>query len=136
MASAAQNWTEVLKLTGHLLALDPLAGATGYVLDLDPVNYADAYFYDALANYELGRIDAAEKSGLKAEHLDLRTHFPQLHLVLAEIFARKHNYSTAVSEVQTFLDLAPTAKNIEQVRERLAELQKLDASASATDKPN
>ena len=136
MASEAQNWTEVLKLTGHILALDPLAGATGYILDLDPVNYADAYFYDSLANFELNRIDAAEKSGLKAEHLDLRTHFPQLHLILAEIFARKHNYSTAISELQTFMDLAPTAKNVEQVRERQAELQKLDASAAATEKPN
>lgn len=136
MASNAQNWTEVLKLTGHILALDPLAGATGYILDLDPVNYADAYYYDSLANYALNRIEAAEKSGLKAEHLDLRTHFPQLHLILGEIFARKHNYSTAISEVQTFLELAPGANNVEHVRERLAELQKLDASAATTEKHN
>jgi tetratricopeptide (TPR) repeat protein len=75
MAYETENWTEVLNLTGH-------------ILDLDPLNCAEAYFYNAVANYELNKIEDAEKSGLKAEHLDLRTRFPQLHLLLAEIFDR------------------------------------------------
>jgi len=66
------------------------------------LNYADAYFYNAVANYKLNKIEAAEKSGLKAEHLDLVTRFPQLHLLLAEIFAQKGNYDRAISEIQTY----------------------------------
>jgi tetratricopeptide (TPR) repeat protein len=138
MAYEAENWTEVLKLTGHILVLDPLnqVAVTGYILDLDPLNYAEAYFYNSVANYKLNKIEDAEKSALKAEHLDLRTHFPQLHLLLAEIFARKNNYATAISEIQTYLELVPHAKDADQVREQLAKLEKLNGSVSTSEKPD
>jgi hypothetical protein len=132
MAYETGNWTDVLNLTGHILDLDPLnhAAVTGYILDLDPLNYADAYFYNAVANYKLNKIEDAEKSGLKAEHLDLRTHFPQLHLLLAEIFTRKNNYTLAIEEIQTYLALAPHAKGADQAREQLGKLEKLNGSVS------
>ena len=138
MAYQTGNWTEVLNLTGHILDLDPFnqAAVTNYILDLDPLNYGDAYFYNAVANYKLNKIEDAEKSGLKAEHLDLRTHFPQLHLLLAEIFARKNNYALAIAEIQTYLALAPHAKDAGQAREQLAKLEKLNGSASTSEKPD
>jgi tetratricopeptide (TPR) repeat protein len=138
MAYETGNWTEVVNLTDHILGLDPLnrdAGTT-YILDLDRLNYADAYFYNAVANYQLNRIEDAEKSGLKAEHLDLRPRFPRLHLLLAEIFARKSNYPMAIGEIQTYLELAPNAKDADQIREQLAKLEKLNGSASTTEKPD
>jgi hypothetical protein len=138
MAYEAENWAEVLKLTGHILDLDPLsqAPATGYMLDLDPLNYTGVYFYNSLANFKLNRIDDAEKSALKAEHLDLRTSFPQLHLLLAEIFARTNRYAAAILQTQTYLELVPHAKNADQVREQLAKWEKLNASVSTGQKPD
>jgi hypothetical protein len=138
MAFEAENWTEVLKYTAHILDLDPWnrTNLTGYILDLDPLNYAEAYFYDSFANYKLNKIEAAEKSALKAEHLDLRTHFPQLHLLLAEIYARKNNYALAIEELQTYLGLAPHAKDADQQREQLAKLEKLNGPVSTTEKPD
>jgi len=138
MAYQTGNWTEVLNLTNHILDLDPLnrAAVTGYILDLDPFTYAGAYFYNAVANYQLNKLDDAEKSGLKAEHLDLWTHFPQLHLLLAEIFARKNNYALAIAQIQTYLALAPHAKDADQAREQLAELEKLNGSVSTSEKPD
>jgi hypothetical protein len=138
MAYQTGNWTEVLNLTGHILDLDPLnhAAVTGYILDLDPLTYTEVYFYNAVANYKLNKIEDAEKSGLKAEHLDLRTHFPQVHLLLAEIFARKNNYALAIEEIQTYLALAPHAKDADQVREQLAKLEKLNGSVSTSEKPD
>ena len=133
MAYQAEDWTQVLNLTNHVLELDPLkyADVTGYIVDLDPLDYAEAYFYNSAANYKLNRIEDAEKSGLKAERLDVRPRFPQLHLVLAEIFARKNNYATAISEVKIYLELVPHAKNADQVREQLAKLEKLNGQASS-----
>ena len=138
MAYEAENWTEVLKPTGHILDLDPLnhADVTGYVVDLDPLNYAEAYFYNSVANYKLNKIEDAEKSALKAEHLDLRTRFPQLHLVLARIFARKNNYALAIAEIQTYLALTPHAKDADQVREQLAKWETLNGSVSTSEKPD
>jgi tetratricopeptide (TPR) repeat protein len=137
MAYETGKWNDVLSLTDHVLDLDPLnrAAATTYILDLDPSNYADAYFYNAMANYKLNKIEDAERSGLKAEHVDMLPRFPQLHLLLAEIFARKNNYARAVAEIQMYLELAPHAKDAEQARERLAKLQTLNGAAPASEKP-
>jgi Tetratricopeptide repeat len=138
MAYEAEDWTQVLNLTNHVLDLDPLnyANVTGYILDLDPLDYAEAYFYNSAANYKLNKIEDAEKSGLKAERLDVRPRFPQLHLLLAEIFARKNNYPTAISETKIYLELAPHAKDADQVRERLAKLEKLNDSVSTSENPD
>jgi tetratricopeptide (TPR) repeat protein len=138
MAYEAENWTEVLKFTGHILDLDPFnkAAATGYILDLDPLNYTAAYFYDSVANYKLNKIEDAEKSALKAEHLDLLTRFPQLHLILADVYARKNNYPSAISEIQEYLELVPHANNAHQVREQLAKWKKLNGSVSTSEKPD
>ena len=140
MAYKAQSWREVLNLTGHILRFDPLnyAHVTGYILDLDPFDYAEAYFYDAMANYKLNKLEDAEKSALKAASLDTRPRFPRLHLLLAEIFARKNSYSSAISEIQTYLELVPHAQNADELREWSVKLQKLDRPASTkqkTDEP-
>jgi regulator of sirC expression with transglutaminase-like and TPR domain len=63
------------------------------------------------------------------------TRFPQLHLLLAEIFARKNDYAIAISELQTYLELVPHAKDADLLRERLANLEKLNGSMSASEKP-
>ena len=133
MAYQARNWTEVLDLTNHVVELDPLkySSVTGYMLDLDPLDFAEAFFYNSAANFQLNNIEAAEKSGLKAERLDVRPRFPQVHLLLAEIFARKANYSSAITEAQIYLQLAPHAREADRVRARLAEFVKLNGSSTS-----
>jgi tetratricopeptide (TPR) repeat protein len=137
MAYEAGNWAEVLQFTGHIMDLDLLnyGNVAGYILDLDEWNSAGAYFYNAVANYKLNKIEEAEKSALKAEHLDLRANFPQLHLLLGEIFARKKDYAVAASELRTYLELVPHAKDGDLVRERLAKLEKLSRPAPTSEKP-
>jgi hypothetical protein len=138
MAYEEGNWTVLLTLTDHILDHDPLnrVDVTGYIVDLDPFNCTEAYFYNAVANYQLNKFNDAEKSGLKAEHLDLLTRFPQLHFLLGEIFARKNDYAAAISEIQTYLELSPHATNADQVREQLAKLEKLNGSVSPSEKPD
>jgi tetratricopeptide (TPR) repeat protein len=137
MAFVEENWPVLLALTNHILDLDPLnrAAVTAFIVDLDPVNCADAYFYNAAANFQLNKLEAAEKSALKAEHIALPAHFPQVHLLLGEIFARKNDNATAIAELQTYLEMAPHAQNADQVRARLAKLQKLNDPVKAAEKP-
>jgi Tetratricopeptide repeat len=136
MAYSEKNWKEVLELTGHILDLDPLGHTkvTGYVVDMDLLNSAEAYFYNAVANYELGRMDEAEKSAVKAEHVDLLTRNPQLHLLLAEIYAQKNSFGAAIEEIETYLALVPGGKDVEQVREQLAKLEKLNGAVPTSGK--
>ena len=128
MAFKAGNWTEVLQLTGYIIDHDLLnhGDIAGDLLDLDEVNPAEAYFYNAVANFKLDKIEEAQKSALKAEHVDLRTNFPQLHLLLGEIFVRTKNYTSAILELQTYLKLAPHPKDADLVREQLAKLETQD----------
>ena len=93
------------------------------------------YFYNAVANYKLNRIEEAEKSVLKAERADLLTKFPQLHVLLAEIYTQKKNYPGAILELRSYLELTPHAKDAYLIRERLAKLEERNRSASATEKP-
>jgi hypothetical protein len=137
MACEAGNWTEVLRFTGHIMDFDLLnhGNFAGYVLDLDEWNSAGAYFYNAVANYKLNKFEEAEKSALKAERADLPTNYPQLHLLLAEIFARKKDYGVAISELRTYLELVPHAKDGDLIRERLEKLEKLNGPAPTSEKP-
>jgi tetratricopeptide (TPR) repeat protein len=131
MASDARDWTEVVHLTGHILDSDPLNHSNGYIVDFDASNCTEAYFYNAFANYKLKKLDDAEKSALKAEQrANVGARYPQLHLLLAEIFAEKNNYSGAINEAQTYLELVPDAKDADQVRAQLTKLEKLNAAAS------
>jgi tetratricopeptide (TPR) repeat protein len=131
------NWPVLLALSNHILALDTLnqVNVTAFIVDLDPINYADAYFYNAAANFQLNKIEEAQKSALKAERIALPARFPQVHLLLGEIFARKNDYATAIMELNTYLELAPNATNAAQVRLHLAKLQQLNDSAKTTEKP-
>ena len=136
MAFEAQNWTEVLRLTNHVMDLDPLSHtlAAEYILDLDEWNPAAAYYYNAVGNYMLNRIEEAQKSALKAQHLDMRPHFPQIHALLAEIYAQKKQYALAASELRNFLELVPQVKNADEIRELLAELEKRSRATPTNEK--
>jgi hypothetical protein len=138
MAFQEENWTEVLRLTHHIFELDPLnhTDVSGYIVDSDPINSADAYFYNAFANYKLNNFVEAEKSALKAEHMAMLSRFPQLHLLLAELFARKDDFAPAISQLEIYLQLVPNAQNADQVRVQLARLQKLNNTPSPTEKPD
>jgi tetratricopeptide (TPR) repeat protein len=138
MAFEEGNWPVLLALTNHILDLDPLnhVAVTAFIVDLDPINCADAYFYNAAANFALNKIEAAEKSALKAEHIALPARFPQVHLLLGEIFARKNDYATAIMELHMYLELAPNATNADQVRVHLAKLQKLNDPVKSAEKPD
>jgi hypothetical protein len=138
MEYEAGNWTGVVHLTGHILELDLLnhESVTGYIVDFDPSNCAEAYLYNAMANYQLGKFEDAERNALKAEQRADLSRFPQLHLLLAEIYARKNSYGDAISELQAYLQLVPNAKNAVQVREQLAKLEKLNGSELSKRKPD
>jgi tetratricopeptide (TPR) repeat protein len=131
LAYEASNWKDVLSYTDHILDLDPLNRVAGYVLDLDATSYTAAYFFNAVANYNLNKFAEAEKSGLKAVRLDLMSHFPQVHLLMADLFTRKGSYDMAIVETRTYLDLAPHGKSADMARVQLAKLEKSNGAVSA-----
>jgi len=95
---------------------------------LDGVDFPAVFFYNSLANYRLGNLEQAEKSARKAETLGAQRSFPQVSLLLGAMLAKRQDYADAADEFRAYLKAAPSAPNADQVRQQLAEVEKLRAT--------
>jgi hypothetical protein len=116
----------------QLAALQAVAGqwpevvaTTGAALHLDPNDYPQAYYLNALANFNIRNTDAAETSAREAERLDPGRQFPRSWLVLGRILEVRRQFVEAAAQMREYLKLAPRAPDAAAVRARLAEIEKL-----------
>jgi tetratricopeptide (TPR) repeat protein len=109
MAALEQKWQETADLTDHALKLNPL-------------DFPYGYYLDALSNFYLNRLDTAEKSARMLERLDGQHRYPEVHLLLANVFRRKHDAAGEAAQLWDYLKRAPQAANAPQVRARLHKL--------------
>ncbi len=115
-----KNWQEVANLTDQ-------------ALELDPLDFPQGHLFNAVANLYLGKLDVAERSVRKAQRLDSQHQMPQTFLVLADILERKQDIAGSVDQLRSYLKLAGTAPNSDQVRARL---EKLEKALVANKQPN
>jgi tetratricopeptide (TPR) repeat protein len=108
-----------------------LAATTGAALHLDARDYPQAYYLNALANFNIGNADAAEKSAWEAERLDPRRLFPGSWQVLGRVLALRREFAEALAQMREYLRLAPHAPDAPSVRARMAEIEKLSAAGAA-----
>ncbi len=109
-AATENDWDQVEKLSGRALALDP-------------VNNPYSLFYTADAGFHLNQIADAEKNALAAVQLDIWHHMPEVHLLLAQVYATKGDLSAEMTQLKEYLKLAPDAANAAEARTMLARLQ-------------
>lgn len=103
LAAQERSWQEIVDLTDHAMQLDPLDFPAGFYLN-------------ALANFNLGRLDTAESSVRKAQRIDNRHRFPQTRLLLANLLHRKQDHAAEIEQLRDYLKIAPQAADAEQVR--------------------
>jgi tetratricopeptide (TPR) repeat protein len=106
-----------------------VADTTDRALRLNPVDFPAAYFYNSVANYNLKKIDAAEKSAREAQKLDPQHRIPKLDHLLGMILAERRDYAGAAEHMRNYLKFAPGAQDADKVRSQLTELEKLTGSA-------
>jgi tetratricopeptide (TPR) repeat protein len=106
-----------------------LAETTGALLRLAPYDYPQAYYMNAVANYNLRNFDAAEKSAREAERLDAQGRLPRIWQFLGTILANRGAFPEAAEQMRQYLKLAPQAPDAGAVRERLSRLEALSAAA-------
>lgn len=102
--------------------------SSGYLdraVELDPVDFPQVWYADAVANFNLGKYDAAEKAARAAVKLDPRHVNPRSDYLLGLVLAQKKDYAGAAAELTEYIELAPSAPDILQVQEELGELEKL-----------
>jgi predicted Zn-dependent protease len=109
-AATEANWNEVSKLSQRALALDP-------------VNNVYSLYYAADASVHLLHLTEAETNALAAVQLDTWHHLPQLHLLLAQVYAAKGDVRAEVASLRQYLKLAPNSGDAPGAKNTLAQLE-------------
>jgi len=115
LAVEAAKWSEVLVNTHHALQLDP--AGTPHI-----------WFYDALANFQLGKTNTAEASALKSLAIDPAHSIPNTEQLLAVILSRKRDYAGAIAHLRNCLTYLPSGPNSTLVKQQIAQLELSSAS--------
>jgi tetratricopeptide (TPR) repeat protein len=115
LAAKDANWQDSGKYLDH-------------AVQLDPVDFPQAWYADAVANYNLKQYDAAEKSARAAIKLDPHHVNPRADYLLGLVLGEKHDYTGAVAQLNEFVKLAPNAPDLTQVKDQLAQYEKLAGS--------
>jgi superkiller protein 3 len=110
IAARQRKWQEV-------------ADTTGRALKLNPIDFPGAYFYNAVASYNLKNLQAAEKSAREALRLDTQHSFPRIDHLLGVILVRKGDLSGAAQHLKNYLELVPNASDAPAVRKQLAKVE-------------
>ena len=115
MAVVENKWTEAAQLTDQLIQLNSFA-------------YPMAYFFNAAANLNLGKLDEAERSARKFQEMDKSHSRPDIALLLANILTGKHQYAEAAQLYRDYLAQKPDAPNAAALKN---EAQRLDGLSAA-----
>jgi tetratricopeptide (TPR) repeat protein len=122
LAFTAKQWPEVVHATERLLALNP-------------VSFPMAYFFNAVANYYLPDLEAAEKSARDGIKTDSQHQIAKLHYVLGMILVQKHDYRQAADYFHQYMQLTDESKGLEAATKELAEIAKLSPVSSGEASP-
>jgi tetratricopeptide (TPR) repeat protein len=111
LSAGEQKWQDV-------------ADTTGRIIRLNPVDFPEAFFYNAVANYNLQKFDDAEKSAAEAVKLDLRHRLPKAQHVLGVLMAMREDFQGAAENMRGYLKYAPQATDADMVKNQLTEIEK------------
>jgi Tfp pilus assembly protein PilF len=120
--AAAGNW----KGSGE--ALDQ-------AVQLDPVDFPQAWYADAVAHYNLRNYEAAEKSAREAVKLDPKHANPRAAYLLGLVLAEKQDFAGAAAELAAYIAQAPDAPDLAQVKDQLAQIEKLHPAGKQASRP-
>jgi tetratricopeptide (TPR) repeat protein len=108
-----------------------LADTTATAVKLDPFGYPQAFFFNAIANYNLKNYEAAEKSAAEAERLDTRHVFPKSTHLLGILMANRQDYAGAAAKFKAYLKLSPAGSDAALVKEQLEKVEQMSSGAVA-----
>lgn len=116
LSAMEDDWKQVSSLAKQAMALDP-------------VRNPYSLFYTADAAFHLNDLVTAETSALAAVPLDPWHHLPQLHLLLAQIYAAKGDPNAEAEQLRNYLKVAPNSGDAAGARNILAQLGSRPAAA-------
>jgi tetratricopeptide (TPR) repeat protein len=116
VAMQEKKWDEAIRLTDQVTKLNAFA-------------FPLAYFFNAAANYNAQKFDAAEDSAKKYKALDTQHSHPDVCILLSHLYSRKEDYVGAAREIRDYLAAAPNSPEAENLRVEAKHYEDLSASA-------
>lgn len=110
LAAQKGNWQEVLENTNH-------------IAKLYPEGTAQSWYLNALANFQTGKPDIAEASGIKSLALDPKHSILNTEQLLAVILARKGDLAGALDHLRNSLKYMPPGPNADLLKQQIAQLE-------------
>ncbi len=110
LSAAGGNWEETLERCAALLRLNPYG-------------YPQAYYYTAVAQYNLGRDQEAMQSALEAVKLDTAHSVPLAEQLLGVLYSGKGDYKAAAGHFLNYIRHAPPHADLSATRALLAEAE-------------
>lgn len=104
-----QKWSEVKQLSEK-------------VIKLNRYDFPAAFFYGAVANFNLRDSETAEKLCRSGIEIDQYHSLPKMSHLLGMILADKQDFKGASEQFNSYLKFAPKAGDIEQVKKQLADI--------------
>jgi tetratricopeptide (TPR) repeat protein len=96
---------------------------TTKALAMNPVDFPGLYFYDAVADFKLKRMDDAERSARRAIELDTEHEIPMAESLLGTVLAAKGDHAGAIEHYRKYLQIAPKAADAETIKHLISELE-------------
>jgi tetratricopeptide (TPR) repeat protein len=119
LAVREKAWNDVLLLSNRALEINPGS---------NPI----AYEYNAAANLRTDKLDAAEKSGLRALEIDKSNTEPRVHFVLAQIYEAKGDPVNEIAQLREYLKFISDPGDMAAITQVLAQLEKPGVPAGGT----
>jgi len=111
MAAQNEDWQGVLDYTGRSLQLEPQG--TMWI-----------WYYDALAKFQLGNVQAAEASAKKLLADDPLHNIKGGEQLLAAVLARKGDYTGALAHLRSCLTYIREESDVKLLKDEIAQLQR------------
>jgi len=110
IAARQKAWDDVLLLSSR-------------AIDLDPSTTAISYEYNAAANLRTNKLDAAEKSALRAISIDKENTDPRAHFLLAQIYEAKGDQANEIAQLREYLKFAKDPDDVAATKQFLSQLE-------------
>jgi len=102
---------------------DEAADVSGRVIHLDPQHFPEAYLYNSVANLQLLKFDAAERSAREALRTDMEHKYPKAEQMLGLALANEKDYAGARSHLTAYLALEKNPTELALARKQLAVIE-------------
>jgi len=116
MAAQEGKWQELVDYTSH-------------ELELNPRGNPQTWYYNALGNVKIGKMDVAEVSAEKALAMDPLHSAPNTEQLLAVILVGKRDYAGALQHLRNSLTYLAAGPNADVIRQQIAQLEPMVPAA-------